>query len=261
MWIAAGLVLVCALLAAPGCRRRRGSMAPLFAGTGPHWRRLYGRRGLLKLGAALAGAGVLVYSGLDAAATGWHDRRVRSAGSDRVARVGYEAGKRPWFLLWAALAAVDAWVRSGPFTRWGRANFEAMCVGLPLLWTVQRGLGADRPDAAEPTPAWRPLRTDHAASGHAFIGAVPWLNAARAAVPGPVRPLLVAGSLLSGWSRLNDRKHYLSLVWLGWFLAWQATAAVAAARPAAGTEAGGGPAAPGTAGPAPAGAGVTKETP
>lgn len=247
MWIAAGLVLVCALLVAPGCRRRRGTMAPMLKGTGPHWRRLYGRRSLLKLGAAVAGAGVLVYSGLDAAATGWHDRHARSARSDRVARVGYEAGKRPWFLVWAAVAAVDAWVRSGPFTRWGRANFEAMCVGLPLLWTVQRGLGADRPDAAVPTPAWRPLHTDHAASGHAFIGAVPWLNAARMAGPRSARALLVTGSLLSGWSRLNDRKHYLSQVWLGWFLAWQATAAVAAA--------------PATVGPAGAGPDDTKETP
>ncbi len=244
MWIAAGLVVVCALLVLPGCRRRRGTMSPLFVATGPHWRRLYGRRSLLKLGAAVAGAGVLVYSGLDEAATGWHDRRVRSSASDRAARVGYEGGQRPWFLVWAVVAAIDAWVRSGPFTRWGRANFEAMCVGLPLLWTVQRGLGADRPDAAEPTPAWQPLRTDHAASGHAYMGAVPWLNAARLSGLRPARPLLVGGSLLSGWSRLNDRKHYLSQIWLGWFLAWQATGAVAASHARTDEDSGRGQAAP-----------------
>lgn len=225
MWVAAGLALVCALLAAPGLRRRRGTMAPLFAGTGPHWRRLYGRRAFLKLGAAVAGAGVVIYSGLDEAVTAAHDRHVRSDGSARVARVGYEGGQRPWFLAWAAVAAIDAWWRSGPFSRWGRANFEAMVVGLPLLWTVQRVLGADRPSADAPTPDWQPFRTDHAASGHAFIGAVPWLTAARAAGLHRWRPALLAGSWLSGWSRLHDRKHYLSQVWLGWFIAWQAVAA------------------------------------
>ena len=170
-------------------------------------------------------AGLVIYSGFDEAVTRRHDRQVRSAVSDRVARVGYELGNRPWFLVWLLVAAVDAWVRSGPFSRWGRAIFEAMVVGLPTLWVVQRGLGADRPSADAPTPAWQPLRTDHAASGHAFIGAVPWLNAARAAGLHRWRPLLLGASALAGWSRLNDRKHYLSQVWLGWFIAWEATSA------------------------------------
>lgn len=226
VWVAAGLLIVCALLAAPGCRRRRGDLAPLFAGTGPHWRRRFGRRAFLKLGAAVAGAGVLVYSGLDEAVTTAHDRHLRTGATARAARVGYEGGQRPWFLAWAAVAAVDAWWRSGPFSRWGRANFEAMVVGLPLLWTVQRVLGADRPSADFPAPDWKPFRKDHAASGHAFIGAVPWLTAARAAGLHRWRPALWAGSWLSGWSRLHDRKHYLSQVWLGWFLAWQAVVAV-----------------------------------
>jgi hypothetical protein len=225
MWVAAGLILVCALLAAPGFRRRRGGSAPLFRGTGSHWRRQYSRRSFLLLGAAVAGAGVVVYSGLDAAVSDWHEKKVRSGASNRVARVGYELGNRPWFLVWLSVAAIDAWVRSGPFSRWGRANFESMVVGLPILWTVQRVLGADRPSADFPTPEWQPFRKDHAASGHAFIAAVPWLNGARAVGLHRWQPLLVAGSWLSGWSRLNDQKHYLSQVGLGWFIAWQAISA------------------------------------
>jgi hypothetical protein len=204
----------------------RSDPQPMFRGTGDHWRRQYSRRSFLKLGAAVVVAGAVVYSGADEAVTRLHDKHVRSKSSDRLSRVGYELGQRPWFLAWAGLAAVDAWVRSNPLTRWGRANFETMAVGLPVLWTVQRALGADRPSADEPTPNWRPFASDHAASGHAFIGAVPWLNAARAAGLHRWRPLLLMGSTLSGWSRLNDRKHYLSQVWLGWFIAWQATNAV-----------------------------------
>lgn len=226
MWVAAGLVVVCALLVAPGLRRRRGAMAPLFAGTGAHWRRRYGRRAFLKLGAAVAGAGIVIYSGLDEAVTAAHDRHLRTGGTVRVARVGYEGGQRPWFLVWAAVAAIDAWWRSGPLSRWGRLNFEAMVVGLPMLWTVQRVLGAGRPSADVPTPDWKPFSNDNAASGHAFIGAVPWLTAARTAGLRPWRLPLWVGSWLSGWSRLHDRKHYLSQVCLGWYLAWQAVVAV-----------------------------------
>ena len=34
------------------------------------------------------------------------------------------------------------------------------------------------------------------------------------------------GSVLTGWSRLNDRKHYLSQIILGWTIAWNAVSAV-----------------------------------
>ena len=89
---------------------------PLFKGTGAHWRRQYSRRSFLKLGGAVAAAGVVIYSGLDEAVTAAHDKHVRSPASDRVSRVGYETGNRPWFLAWLGVAAIDAWVRSVPFT-------------------------------------------------------------------------------------------------------------------------------------------------
>ena len=34
------------------------------------------------------------------------------------------------------------------------------------------------------------------------------------------------GSVLTGWSRINDRKHYLSQVVLGWTIAWNAVDAI-----------------------------------
>jgi len=96
----------------------------------------------------------------------------------------------------------------------------------PVLWTLQRGLGANRPSDENPSPRWRPFSDDNSASGHAFIAAVPWLNLARRA-PGPGNKWLArCGSVLTGWSRINDRKHYLSQVVLGWTIAWNATEAV-----------------------------------
>jgi len=224
--IACALALVCALLVMPGRRRRRGEAAPLLRGTGRHWRRQYGRRSFLRLGAGILAAGLLAYSGADEAVVRWHDRRVQGRTSDRVAAWLKPLGERYWFLVWLLVGAVDAWVRTGPFSRWGRANLEAMIVGLPTLWTVQRGLGANRPSSDEPDPRWRPLAADNAASGHAFMAAVPWLNLAVRSHGRPTRLLAGAASWLTGWTRLNDRKHYLSQIVLGWLIAWNAVSAV-----------------------------------
>ncbi len=204
----------------------------MFLGTGRHWRNNYAsRRTFLRLGAALVGAGVLAYSGADEALASFHDTRVRGSLSDRVAWVVKPWGERFWFVNWLLVAGVDAWWRTNAFTRWGRGNFEAMVVGLPVLWTLQRGLGANRPSSDDANPRWRPLAADNSASGHAFIAAIPWLTLARRAPARVVRPLARGASVLTGWSRLNDRKHYLSQVVLGWTIAWNAVEAVAAPAP------------------------------
>jgi membrane-associated phospholipid phosphatase len=226
MWIAIGLSLVCALLVMPGRSRRGNRKRILLEGTGSHWRRNFSRRSFLRLGGGVAAAGVLADSGADEAVVELHSGTIRSKGTDTASHVVNPFGERFWFLNWFLVAAVDTWVRSGPFSSWGRQNFEAMVVGLPVLWTVQRGLGANRPSDEGPSPRWRPLSDDNSASGHAFIAAVPWLNLARRA-PRPVaRWLARFGSVLTGWSRVNDRKHYLSQVVLGWTIAWNATEAV-----------------------------------
>lgn len=195
-------------------------------GTGGHWRRNYGRRSFLRLGMATALAGVLAYSGADEGVEGFYTRELRSAGTDRSARVLRFFGERFWFLNWLIVGALDAWWRTGPFSRWGRANFEAMVVGLPLLWTVQRGLGANRPSSKNGSPRWRPLAADNSASGHTFIAAVPWLTLAVRSSRLPVKYFSRAASLATGWSRLNDRKHYLSQILLGWTIAFNAVSAV-----------------------------------
>ena len=227
MWIVLGLVLVCSYLVVPSLPRRRGGYRPLLRGTGGHWRRNYGRRSFLRLGAGLLAAGILAYSGLDEAVDRLHAGSMRSGSSDRAAGILRFGGERFWFLAWTLTGVLDAWVRSNSFTRWGRCNFEAMVVGLPLLWTVQRGLGANRPSSDDGNPRWRPLKADKSASGHTFMAAVPWLTLAVRSGRVPVRGLARLASVLTGWSRINDRKHYLSQVILGWVIAWNAVTAVA----------------------------------
>ncbi len=226
MWIVIGLLCVCAWLILPGRRRSRTDRAPLFVRTGRHWKRNYGRRAFLRLGAATAASGVLAYSGADEAIESWHRDRVRSSLSDRMAHLAKFGGERFWFLAWATLGVTDAWLRTSALSRWGRQNFEAMVVGLPTLWTLQRTLGANRPTSDDASPRWRPMAADNSASGHTFIGAVPLLHLAHRVRGGaPARWAARAASTLSGWSRLNDRKHYPGQILLGWTIAWNAVEA------------------------------------
>lgn len=239
MTIVLAVVLVLVLCwPTPGPRRRGRA---LLRHTGPQWRRAYGRRAFLRYGVALGTAAVLAYSGGDAAFDRWHTRTLdpregRGGGdqppssSDRVGAAVKPTGERWWFLIWLVTALADWLWRSTPVSRWGRENFEAMCVGLPSLWTLQRGLGANRPTSPDASPRWRPLQHAHSASGHAFIGAVPCWTLARRLDGTATRSILTAVGTVTGWSRLNDRKHYLSQVLLGWTVAWNAVDAVADTR-------------------------------
>lgn len=228
----AWIVLAALLAAAVWTGRRAVSGArgarPL-RDTGRHYRRCYSRRGFLRYGAALLVAGALVYSGADEALDQWHRRSIRGAASDAVARRLKFLGERFFFLYWGVFALLDGLWRSTALSRWGRRNFEAMVVGLPALWTMQYGLGASRPTDSGNTagPRWRrPFHDDNSASGHAFMGAIPFLTLARAARAPLPRAAALTAAAGTGWSRLNDRKHYLSQVLLGWAAAWRAVEAV-----------------------------------
>jgi len=247
------LALFLAAVAADALRvrlrsRRRAAPRPTgarpFAAAGRQYRRHYGRRGFLKLGGAVLAAGALVYSGADALVEARHAGGVRSRRSDRAAALFKHFGERFWFGFWGGFMLLDALLASTPLTRWGRRSFEAMAVGLPALWTTQRVLGASRPTDGDedpahvPDPRWRPFADDNSASGHAFMAAIPWLTLARRPGPAPARAAAALASLPTAWSRLNDRKHFLSQIVLGYSIAWQAVGTVAAGeetprRPAA----------------------------
>ena len=92
-------------------------------------------------------------------------------------------------------------------------------VGGPPLLAFQRILGSGRPtDGSE--SKWAPFKDDNGASGHAFIGAIPFLTASEMVDNRAVKSLLYAGSSLAGLSRINDDMHFTSQVLLGWWLAY-----------------------------------------
>lgn len=193
-----------------------------FRDTGRLYRETYSRRGFLRLGLMGAGAAVLAHTGVDEAVDRWHSEAVRSDATDRASHWLHDFGERPWFLYWGVFALADAYLGSTALTRWGRRNFQSMIVGLPALWAFQYGGGGSRPTDALGAARWQgPLKDDNTASGHAFIAAVPWLNAGVEIENRWVHAGARVLSLGTGWSRLNDRKHYVGQVLLGYGIADQ----------------------------------------
>jgi membrane-associated phospholipid phosphatase len=88
-------------------------------------------------------------------------------------------------------------------------------------------LGPERPnDIPGHYSGWQPFEGAHGASGHAFVGAVPLITAANMTDNWLLKGGLYFASTVVGWSRINDDRHYLSQVCLGWYLGYLAARAV-----------------------------------
>ena len=103
----------------------------------------------------------------------------------------------------------------------GRArSLRGLLVGAPVVGFLQVATGGSRPGEADYGSYWRPLNDDNGVSGHSFLGAVPFLVAAKRADGLLLKTAFFVGSGLAGYSRLNDDAHYLSQVLLGWWVAY-----------------------------------------
>lgn len=224
-WIAILLLLACVV---EGLRARRATARLRATGRGrlgAGAKQLYSRRNLFVLAGATAGAAVLAFSGADEAIEEWHHEEVASPATAKVSKQVKEFGENYWVGVWVVMALLDRWLPSTLVSSFGRRCMEATLLGLPVLWTTQRVLGGSRP-SDQYGPQFRPFADENSVSGHTFLGAVPWLMLARTVRPSWVKAAAVCVSPLTGWSRLQDRRHYPSQVVLGWLLAWQTTEAV-----------------------------------
>ncbi len=95
-------------------------------------------------------------------------------------------------------------------------------VEAPPVLLMQAMLGGSRPGETGVDSQWKPFDDNNAVSGHAFIGAVPFITAAQMTENRALRSLFYLGSTCPAWSRVNDDAHYLSQVLLGWYMAYLA---------------------------------------
>jgi membrane-associated phospholipid phosphatase len=109
---------------------------------------------------------------------------------------------------------------------WGERSLRIFVVGAAPLYVLQIATGASRPEESSAGSQWKFFQDSNGVSGHAFVGAIPFLAAA-----GMVESPLAKGSLyvcstFVGFSRVTDDAHYPSQVFLGWYLAFASAMAV-----------------------------------
>jgi membrane-associated phospholipid phosphatase len=108
---------------------------------------------------------------------------------------------------------------------WGGRSLRMFVVGAPPLYVLQMATGASRP-AENVGSKWHFWNDNNGVSGHAFVGAIPFLAAADMVESPLLKGTLYVCSTFVGFSRMTDNAHYPSQVFLGWYLAWASARAV-----------------------------------
>jgi len=193
---------------------------------------LYNQNNVKNFGGALLGAGVLANTKMDRNFQNWYGNHVRSDWTNELSKGAKLFGEGHYFVpIMAASAFTYRFVqeRRGlsvcPFGEFTDRTLRGYLVGVPALLTFQSVLGAKRPHEGS---YWQPFRDDHGVSGHAFMGAIPFITAAQMTDKPCAKGLFYALSMMTAWSRINDDAHYLSQSLLGWYLAYLSVRAVSA---------------------------------
>jgi hypothetical protein len=181
-------------------------------------------RGLLY---GVAGASVLANTSLDEGFQDWVQDDVRGHDGDHFSAVCKTLGDGEIVipacfglaLAGNLLADVPAWDGVGEF---GNRASRAYLVGTPPMLLMQTALGGSRPGQRDDASYWRPFQDNTGVSGHAFVGAVPFITAAKMSDSRPAKACWYFLSVLPAWSRVNDDRHYLSQSLMGWWMAYLA---------------------------------------
>jgi len=193
----------------------------------------YSLHGLALTAVGIGAAAALANTSMDEHFRHWHDGHVFTHDVSRFAYVMREFGNG-WYMLplFALCTLAQPEYEPGSanwmVAEWGRRSLRSLLVGAPVVGGLQLILGGTRPEDNLPDGShWRFFGSSgHAVSGHAFIGGIAFLNAAEMTDNVPLKSALYAASVLPGWSRVIQDKHYLSQAILGWWLAYLSTRAV-----------------------------------
>ena len=194
---------------------------------------LYNRNNVQNFGVALLGTGVMANTTIDDKFQHWHAKQTLSGFSQELSEFSKVFGEGKYFIPVMVTSAITYrfWQekRGGlPECTFGEFTDRTMrgyFVGFPMLLTMQSVLGGDRPNG-DGGSYWKPFQQNHGVSGHAFIGAIPFMTAAQMTDKPLVKGLCYTLSVLPAWSRVNDDAHYLSQAMLGWYLAYLSVRAV-----------------------------------
>lgn len=179
--------------------------------------------------AGLSVAAVTANTAIDRDIRDWYQDSVRSGTTDNVANVVKNFGEWtytvPAFFGVAVLGELTSKTEVGSLAgEWAERCLRITLLGAPPTGVFQVVLGSSRPD--EGSSHWRPFHDNNGVSGHAFIGAIPFLAAATMTDKPYLKYPLYAASTLTALSRINDNEHYFSQALLGWWISFLAAKSV-----------------------------------
>jgi membrane-associated phospholipid phosphatase len=190
---------------------------------------------------ALGGAAVLANTSLDQDFENWFGRNIRQPNSDNHSLNKFNEftktfGETPVILFFAlstigykllpnlSIYSESGFAQKSLFGEYVTRVSRGYLIGTPLNLVGQAFIGAGRPSSG--TSAWF-KGSFNGVSGHAFVGAVPFITAAQMTDNFWLKCVLYTCSTFTGISRIYDNAHYLSQALLGWYLAYLASCAVA----------------------------------
>lgn len=203
----------------------------------PHWRHT-ARTAAIGMMSGLIVANMTPFNGdpsrtIDLQVHDWYQSSVRSEKSDDIARTAKLFGEgNLLFPTTIALYAATRLYRDGPIFEpvgiYSDRLFRSFACGAPLLIAGQFITGASRPyEPGGDQSHWHFLADNNGVSGHAFVGAMPFLVAAHMSENWFWKSTFYAASGMTAWSRVNDGAHFSSQIFLGWSLACAVSLTVA----------------------------------
>ncbi len=179
----------------------------------------------------LAAAGVMANTSVDQDFQDWYAEDVRNSGTEDFAEAWKVLGDGAIAAPAIAGVGLIGALRDDTYCgcvleEFGCRTVRGYTVGAPSVVIMQCVLGASRPGETRHESHWKPFDDANGVCGHGFIGAVPFITAAKMTD----RPCLKGGlylcSTLPNWARVDQDAHYLSQAWLGWWMAYLACSAV-----------------------------------
>lgn len=196
----------------------------------------YSRDSLLLMGSGFAVAGVFANTTLDERlqerVEDWFDRSPtdeRLAGRFPDRQLGDGAVMAPIFASAWLLGSLLPESRYSEATRvWGQRSLRGFIIGGPAVLVTQVVTGASRPHENSHSSHWAIFRDTNGVSGHSFLGALPFITAAKMTKSRTLKFFFYSASLYEPLSRTVDSAHYPSQSALGWWVAYLAASAVQA---------------------------------
>lgn len=191
----------------------------------------YSKESLTVAAEVFAAGAVMANTNIDQQLHDWYQEDVRSQTTDGVSEAAKLLGEGYIILpaLGLALAAgeiMDNQPHASMAGDWADRSLRAIAVGAPPMLATQVLTGGSRPGESSAGSDWIPMHDNNGVSGHAFIGAVPFITAAKMTEDPLTKAGFYAASTLPAFSRLNDDDHYSSQILLGWSVAYLACSAV-----------------------------------